>query len=290
MQITSGALRQTITGLANKDGGWPYYPGRASRLEPTCWALLALAADSGAPPTIEVLRRWPSHDGWLVDVPGAPINFAFNALAALTLVQHPDGVAAGQAIARKLIDVKGVALEQSPVLRQDNSLQAWPWVDGTFSWVEPTCWCLLLLKHPRTGVREAARDRIAVGEAMLIDRVCAGGGWNYGSAAVFGRDLWPYVPTTALGLLAMQDRRQEPAVVKSLKHLEQDVGNERSAAAVAQAVVALRVHEAAAESALTVLREALPAAETSGNAQAIAMSLYAMATSITVLDLNAVNR
>ena len=34
-------------------------------------------------------------------------------------------------------------------MRQDGSLQAWSWVDGTFSWVEPTAWCLLLLKKWR---------------------------------------------------------------------------------------------------------------------------------------------
>ena len=264
-----------LIGLANPDGGWPYYAGRASRLEPTCWALLALAQDAGRPPGIDVLRRWRSYDGWLIDVPGAPINVAFNALAALTLVQHPDGVAAGRALASKLIAVKGIQLEQSPVLRQDNSLQAWPWVDGTFSWVEPTAWCLLLLKHPRTGLREAARERIAVGEAMLIDRVCTGGGWNYGSAAVFGRDLWPYVPTTALGVLAMQDRRDVPAVQQSLAHLTKDVGNERSAIALALATMALRVYRAPVDEALKLLESALPASEAMGNVQALAMTACA---------------
>ncbi len=35
-------MRRALLSAANADGGWGYYPGKASRLEPTCWALLAL--------------------------------------------------------------------------------------------------------------------------------------------------------------------------------------------------------------------------------------------------------
>jgi hypothetical protein len=76
---------------------------------------------------------------------------------------------------------------------------------------------------------------------MLIDRVCAGGGWNYGGSNVFGQDLLPYVPTTAWGVLALQDRPQEPALVQSLARLPQDATTEPTAQALALAVLALRV-------------------------------------------------
>ena len=63
---------------------------------------------------------------------------------------------------------------------------------------------------------------------MLLNRACWGGGWNYGNKNVYGRDLWPYVPTTALALIALQDRRCEPIVEQSLAQLQKDVQSERS--------------------------------------------------------------
>ena len=50
------------------------------------------------------------------------------------------------------------------MLRQDNSLQAWSWIDQTFSWVEPTAWCLLFLKKLR-------RDQRAASPAEAADRI-----------------------------------------------------------------------------------------------------------------------
>ena len=266
-------LRDALAALRNADGGWPYYAGKASRIEPTCWALLALAGDT--PPDIDRLLRWPDHDGWLVDVPGAPVNYGFNAVAGLTLLQRPDGVARARAIATKLLDVKGLKLEQAPMVRQDNSLQAWPWIDRTFSWVEPTAWCLLLLKHKAADMRAAGAARIGVGDQMLIDRVCRDGGWNYGGSNVYGQELWAYVPTTALGLLAMQDRRDHPVVVKSLKHLQGDLGNERSAVALALAAIALRVYGAAEDEVMRLLAAALPASQALGSVMGMAIGLYA---------------
>jgi hypothetical protein len=212
-----------------------------------------------------------------VDVPGVPINFGFNALAGLTLLQHPDGVAQARALGTRLLSVKGIRLDQAPMLRQDNTLQAWPWIDGTFSWVEPTAWCLLLLKQRRAEMRNAAADRIRVGEQLLIDRACRNGGWNYGGSNVYGQELWAYVPTTALGLLAMQDRRSEPVVARSLDLLGKDVGNERSAVALALAAIALRIYGAPVTETLKLLSSAIPAAQTMGSVLGMAMALYATA-------------
>jgi hypothetical protein len=228
-------VRKALLSSRNKDGGWGYYPGKASRLEPTAWALFAL----NEPPAL--LKNWRLQGPWRVDVAGAPINYAFQALAGLVLLQHAEFAGDASAIARNLLDVKGVSFEQTTAIRQDNSLQAWPWIDGTFSWVEPTALALLLIKKCRGGLPAGAAERIAVGERMLIDRVCAGGGWNYGGSNVFGQDLFPYVPTTAWGVLALQDRPQVPAVVQSLARLRQDAATEPSAQALAMAVLALRV-------------------------------------------------
>ena len=66
--------------LRNTDGGWPYYRGRQSRLESTCWALLGTGAGVDTTP----LPYWIGADGLLVEPATGQVNYAFNALAALT--------------------------------------------------------------------------------------------------------------------------------------------------------------------------------------------------------------
>jgi hypothetical protein len=157
-------LHDTLAGHRNADRGWGYAPGKSSRLEPTCWSLLALSRSTGQPIEVDVLARWRRQDGWLVDVPGAPVNYAFNALGALTLGAHPQGMAEARRIATQLLEVRGVKFAQGKEIRQDNSLQAWPWIDSTFSWVEPTALCLLLLKKRRHDLpAPATNDRIDIG-------------------------------------------------------------------------------------------------------------------------------
>jgi hypothetical protein len=276
-------LSSVLLGLRNPDGGWGYYPGKASRLEPTCWALLALARHSGTAVDVAPLQKWPRQDAWFVDAKGAPINYAFNALAALTLLENPEATSLSSAVAAQVVRVRGVRLEQAEMLRQDNSLQAWSWIDQTFSWVEPTAWCLLLLKKLRQGQRAAlppeAADRIRIGEQMLLDRACKTGGWNYGGSNVYGQELWAYVPTTALGLLAMQDRRDDPIVKTSLAFLQKDAGTERSAPALALALVCLRVFGVDVSRFEPDLVSRLELSQAMGSTIALASSLYALSES-----------
>ncbi len=272
----SADLRAALMASRNRDGGWGYSPGRQSRIEPTCWGELALGHSQGRPPAVDSIRAWKRQDDWLVDIPGAPPNVAFNALAALTILQDPATAAFAQPIVGRLIQAKGLRFGQTPELGQDNSIQAWPWVDNTASWVEPTAWCLLLLKKIRSqsSSREAA-ERIRIGEQFLFDRVCHEGGWNYGNPEVYGQKLWPYVPTTAVALLALQDHRNHPVVVQSLQQLQKDVASERSVVAVALSIVCLRTYgipnDALEQTALALAADADP-----GNHLATAMMLYAL--------------
>lgn len=232
------ALRQA----RNADGGWAYHSGKKSRIEPTCWALLALSQDATL--DFESLRQWPRNEQWLIDLPGAPPNQAFNAIAALTLLQSASTGAVAEAIVRLLIASKGMTFGSDSVARQDNSLEAWSWVDGTACWLEPTAWSVLLLKQRLAlGPYPDAAARVRIGERMLIDRACRGGGWNYGNSNVYGKNLLPYVPTTALALLALQNRRDEPAVVQGLQQLQRDVLSERSTVALSLAIICLRVYD-----------------------------------------------
>ena len=272
--------RRALLSARNSDGGWPYLKGRRSRLEPTCWALLALARAEAREPELDVLRKWPRQDGWFVDVQGVPPNHAFNALAALMLDRDASARALADGVAARIIGAKGLVVEQTPAMRQDNSLQAWSWVEGTFSWVEPTAWCLLLLKQRRARNADpsAAADRIKVAEQMLLDRVCKDGGWNYGNSNVYGKDLWPYVPTTAAALLAMQDRRDDASVRQSVAKLKEEVRGERSAVAVAISIICLRVFGEPVAELIDELSSYAQAAPGGGdiNTVGLAMTLFAI--------------
>src|SRR6186713_3203009 len=78
-------LRTQLADARNADGGWAYRRGNRSRIEPTCWALLALESGGSE---LRVLEKWPRRGSWLIDAPEAPQNHAFNALAGLTLLQR----------------------------------------------------------------------------------------------------------------------------------------------------------------------------------------------------------
>ena len=272
-------LRTAVLAARNPDGGWGYHAGKASRLEPTSWALLAIARADGRAADIDVLLKWPTDRQWLVDLPGAPANISFNGLAALSLMDHPSGAKGAVLLAGLILGEKGKRLEQSTVFRQDNSLQAWPWVDGTFSWVEPTCWCLLLTKKMRTQLGPKADERIGVAEAMLRDRACSDGGWNYGSSNVYGQELFPYVSTTALGLIAMQDRRTDPIVTSALHKLESGYATESTPMALALTVIALEAHARPRDAPRALLSKRLSESAIDTSTLARAMSLYALADS-----------
>ena len=274
-------LSATLQRARNADGGWPYHPGKRSRIEPTCWALLALSQTNSQQPNLDVLGRWPRHNNWLIDVASAPPNHAFNAIAALTLLQSVSTGPHAETIVRSLIGSKGVALRPDPAIRQDSSLQAWSWVENTFSWIEPTAWCVLVLKQRLgRGPYPDAAERVRVGEQVLNDRACRDGGWNYGNSNVYGQDLLPYVPTTALALLALQDRRSEAVVTRSLERLERDITTERSAMALSLAVICLRIYgrpTAVAEQHLTnLLTRRYVNTEPNDDLLGLAMAAYAL--------------
>jgi hypothetical protein len=270
-----GHLRQFLLEGRNADGGWGYYTRKVSRLEPTCWALLALGADADG---FDVLRRWPVTDGLLLEHRGGEPNFGFHGIALLALralnIEHESGNASLLSAVQR---VKGIALEPSSVVKQDNSLQAWSWIAGTFSWAEPTAWCLLALKKwAAANPRAIDRTRVDVAERLLIDRSCPTGGWNYGTAEVMGQQLKPFVPTTAVALLAMQDRLANPVVERSRQFLETHATAERSGVALALALVALRVLRLPLDPVIAALREQAPTILAMGNHMSAAMALYAL--------------
>jgi len=279
VQSSPSDWRARLLEWRNADGGWGYSPGKRSRLEPTCLALLALdRTDAGERAAARaVLARWPARGALLVDGSDLPINYAFNGLALLAWTGL--GGAARDAFVQRatgpLTAAKGLALEPSEAVRVDSRLQAWPWIDGTFSWVEPTAWCLLALKKCAAASPGVA-SRVGEAERLLLDRACQGGGWNYGNAMVFATPLPAYPSTTAIALLSLQDKPALPAVKQGLAFLPQAARSEPSALATGLGVVALEVFAQPADDLDDLLRQRLAIAGSLEQVVGVAAALYAL--------------
>jgi hypothetical protein len=225
-----------------------------------------------------VLRRWPAGGGLLLEHAGGQPNYAFHGLALIALlhrrIEHTVGNAA---LLAGIERARGIALEDRGINRQNNSIQAWSWIADTFSWVEPTAYCLLALKRAR-GRMPVVASRIADAESLLYDRCCLTGGWNYGNSNMLGQELPAYVPTTALALLALQDRTSEGAFVLSQAYLEKDALSEPSAIALSLALIALRVFRRPVAHIEEALEKQIARTMTLGNQHALAMALYALRT------------
>jgi hypothetical protein len=276
--VTNGAraahtvVVATLQHLRNADGGWPYYRGKQSRLEPTSWALLGTDAALDSTP----LSGWATGDGLLVEPATGQVNYAFNALAALAASAGRTTLhALTRGIVHGLIGVKGVTIDRSTVIQQDTTLQGWSWTPGTFTWVEPTAWCMLALKR-WPGDATATRARLDVAERVLRDRACAGGGWNFGNGIVYGNALPAHVPPTAIGVLAMQDRASDPLVTAAVRHLERHALAEGSMTALALSALALMAIGRPTDRIMSALIARSEAADVTSNAATLGMAACAL--------------
>lgn len=166
---------------ARVDGGWPYIPGRPAAPEPS---VLAAAAGLGAAAWLDAHRAELSWAAWLV--PAALSRGGADGLVQWAVAEIVGTVGKLTKSDREAVDI-------------DSTIKGWPWVDGTSCWVEPTAYAVISLK--RSG--NAANPRAADGEALLRDRQCADGGWNYGNPAVLGTELDSDIPPTAWAAMAL---------------------------------------------------------------------------------------
>lgn len=160
----------------NADGSWGYAPGAPGMGEPTLHAVAA----GMAPP-----------DAWLET---ADLGWAELLLGACLPPGH----------ALRSRGIERVLAEKSDTMDEtagsyDGTLVGWSWVQGTFSWAEPTTFAVLSLQ--RNG--HADHPRCQEGVRLLIDRQCADGGWNSGTPDALGAELPGYLYSTGLVLLAV---------------------------------------------------------------------------------------
>ncbi len=221
----------------NPDGGWGAATGKRSNTEATSFSILGLSTLGDRSLTLRInlglnwlADRQKSDGSWSLTTHLKESSWT-TALAILALApfeQHGQKAIQG---ARWLLHQEGddlgwivsviyrLAPERLPA-RLNPDLKGWPWTFGTFSWVEPTAYALIALKKLKPYLEETRfEERIREGELMIYDRMCDGGGWNYGNPEVLAVNLWPYPETTALALIALQDHQKAEANRLSLQAL-----------------------------------------------------------------------
>lgn len=212
--------RDFLRDIQNADGGWGYFPGKRSRLEPTVYAALALKATEAATRTRTLLHSWAlPQGGWCdgADIPGP----SWASSLALTLYSingwHDPELHRSILQLVRTVGAEGSFLMQWFSRRNretndlDHSVQGWPWRTGNTSWVEPTAHAIISLRNVTAflGPRKTPnylglQRRIDVGERMLLERRAADGGWNCGNRRVYGIELPSYPETTAIALIALK--------------------------------------------------------------------------------------
>jgi len=254
--VRQGILRRA----QNPDGGWSYYSGKRSWLEPTFYGALVLHGDPAADRAWSLIKSWQQPDGSWAPTAGAAISGWETALC-VTLA-HIRGDLDG-AYLKGVAYLLKTAGTESEIWRRalakfglidpgrNLSLKGWPWKEGTSSWVEPTAHTLIALKKAYALVpAPEVAERVRSGEALLLDVRCKDGGWNYGSAWTLGEDQRSYPETTALALLGLQGR---PEANSSLDLAKGWLRDTPSSLARAWITIALRLHGAAVPEALTPL-------------------------------------
>ncbi len=238
----TAALLERLLSLSLPDGGLPYYRGNSSSAEPTLLAALALFASGMPPEWAKPLLAWARNaqnpDGSVgVDPAHRDQGLWLTALAVIAF--HHYGLKEDLARARGfLLSLRSVTFPKDPRLKQDNTLTGWPWVPGTFGWVEPTAWSLIALglsgmsEHPRA--EEGAR--------FLLDREIAAGGWNYGNPALDDKELLPFWDTTGLALVALHAHGDSKRIKDGLDLMEENQEMIGSLSGLSWAVLGLASH------------------------------------------------
>jgi uncharacterized protein (DUF362 family) len=214
---------ETLAAQAHPQGGWGYVPGQPVHLEPSCLALLALAAEPECFAEVidrgrAVVRTAAAADGAYL-LPGdreATIWPTALVLFLQTATNFPQADI-GRTVSRLLSwEGRKPDDQQAREVHDINlSLAGWPWAENNFAWVEPTSWACLALRHAGHG----SHPRVDEGLRFLIDRAFDDGGINYGNRTVLGRRTEPIPGPTALMLLALQGHGQQPRVAAAVAYL-----------------------------------------------------------------------
>jgi hypothetical protein len=201
----------------NQDGGWGYFAGKESWLEPTAYAAMALLGEPASDRAWNLLSQWQLPDGsWKPSEQVAISSWGTSLCVTLAMARNDWGTAARKGVGW-LVGSSGAESRWVNIIASklgifdaghNVRLKAWPWKPDNAGWAEPTSHALVALKI--AGVKwpsSELSERVHSGEAQLLDVRCRDGGWNYGTPITQGGELPAYPETTALALLGLQHQK-----------------------------------------------------------------------------------
>lgn len=224
-----------------------YGPTWKPASEPICYVTMLLSAageDAPAAEGGEWLLRCQAKDGSVGVRSEEPEPRWPTGLAVLTWLtlqenarhrRYADSIERGL---RWILNAKGKTQPRNPQTGHDPTLAAWPWAEGTHSWVEPTAMQVMALR--RAGRFDS--ERCQTGIAVLQDRQLESGGLNYGNTTVLGQELRPHVVPTALALLALAGEPFRPRTARSLDYLEATLAAQPAVMSRCLGLLALNAH------------------------------------------------
>lgn len=294
-------LTDALLAAQNRDGGWGASSGSPSSTEATAAAVMAIAAvgrDSlrrRVEDGLSWLARVQKADGGWSPTPAVEGSSWTTGPAVIAFANLAPTSNAARRGWQWLVDHEGAGFgwlgwvvwkmfARMRVTELDPDLKGWPWIPGAFSWVEPMALGLIALKKlppPRQDARAASR--IQQGELMIYDRMCEGGGWNYGNSKTLGEVLQPFPDTTALALLALADHHERPANQQSLAVLERTIRGVQSGLALALAVLCLDVYNRDASSVRTQIAASYGETRFFGKTRSLALAVLALAGGASML-------
>jgi hypothetical protein len=238
----------------NPDGGWSYFPGKGSWLEPTTYAMLALdgaGSEAALDRAWKLVRSWQLADGSFR--PSGEVKDGTWVTAQAVTLASVRGV--NDASVRASVDwlLRVVGAEHNMWTRTgsflhliraklDVSHEGWPWRAGNATWIEPTAHTLVALKKVAGFYRAAeVQQRVRDGQELILSRRCSDGGWNYGTPNMLYVDLPSYPETTALALLGLDGRseREFPGAIEVARKFHAET---KSSLGKAWLRIALRCH------------------------------------------------
>jgi hypothetical protein len=279
----------------NPDGGWGSQKGKRTNTEATSLAVMALKSldhESNVRYTRAAVA-WLAHhqnpDGsWPLNDASKKSSWT-TPLAMLALLPFPDQMERALGAARWILTQQGrkpgwlasiwVRLSQAhKAVELDPSLSGWSWTEGAFSWVEPTSYCLIALKKVKLMLRGTnVEERIRQGEMLIYDRMCDGGGWNYGNSKVLGDSLWAYPDITAVALIALHDHAESRPNQLSLRTLDMMMREVVSGLALSWGIICLSIYNQDTRESQKLLAKSFEKTRFLGETKTLALAILALA-------------
>lgn len=224
-----------------KEGGFSNQGHSQYRADATAWATLAFIVNGADQELINLSRSSLAscqlQDGRVCISSDHPEVYWPTSLAILVWYKSPAHQVMLARASEFLLNHSGVVFELSAKGPDDHDtrLKGWPWVAGTYSWIDPTALGLVALKATGRG----NHPRVLEARRMILDRQCLHGGWNYGNRKVFGSELQPMPENTGLALDALKGLTPRASLEPSLDYLKSRVQNLRTPIALSFSLLGL---------------------------------------------------